>query len=206
MTPRITKLRQASQTAQPRISIERALLETEFYQANHGKYSTPALRALTFKHLCRNKAIYIGAEELIVGERGPAPKAVPTFPELTCHSERDLHTFNARTMTRYAVSEATRGEREIPPPNQSFLSSPTPDTPHCSSHLASLPGPLQDDCFMASGNRVVLRRAHPALHQWFAFLLTRKIPGKYSLDFFFFCSDLPLPLPPSFWHASKTWH
>ena len=106
MTSRIARLRQTSQTAQPRISIERALLETEFYQANYGKYSTPVLRALTFKHLCQNQTIYIGAEELIVGERGPAPKAVPTFPELTCHSARDLHTLNQRAMTRYAISEA----------------------------------------------------------------------------------------------------
>ncbi|WP_320040824.1 pyruvate formate lyase family protein [uncultured Desulfobacter sp.] len=56
------------------ISIERALIETHFYQENAGRYSLPVLRAKFFKTLCREKTIYIGEKELIVGERGPAPK------------------------------------------------------------------------------------------------------------------------------------
>ncbi len=46
------------------------------------------MRALAFHHLCEHKTLYIGEGELIVGERGPAPKAVPTYPELTCHTRR----------------------------------------------------------------------------------------------------------------------
>ncbi len=98
-------MREQSFKAQPCISAERALLVTEFYQENDGKFSVPVLRALNFKHLCENKTIYIGDDELIVGERGPYPKAVPTFPELTCHSEEDLKILDSRKMTRYAVSE-----------------------------------------------------------------------------------------------------
>ena len=105
MTPRIAKLRQKSFEAQPRISVERALLVTRFYEENHSKYSIPVLRALNFKNLCRQKTIYIGADELIVGERGPYPKAVSTFPELTCHSVKDLKILNTRSMTRYLVSD-----------------------------------------------------------------------------------------------------
>jgi pyruvate formate-lyase/glycerol dehydratase family glycyl radical enzyme len=105
MNPRIETLRLESFQAQPCISIERALLETAFYKENFGKYSTPVMRALTFKHLCEKKTIYIGDNELIVGERGPFPKAVPTFPELTCHSVEDLRTLDSRPMTRFAVSE-----------------------------------------------------------------------------------------------------
>ena len=56
-------------------------------------------------HLCRQKTIYLGPDELIVGERGPRPKAVPTFPELTCHSVEDLRILNSRLMTRYSISE-----------------------------------------------------------------------------------------------------
>jgi formate C-acetyltransferase len=63
----------------------------------------PVLRALNYKNLCEKKTIYIGDDELIVGERGPYPKAVPTFPELTCHSREDLKILNSRNMTRYAV-------------------------------------------------------------------------------------------------------
>jgi len=34
-----------------------------------------------------------------VGERGPFPKAVSTFPELTCHSAEDLKILNSREMS-----------------------------------------------------------------------------------------------------------
>jgi trans-4-hydroxy-L-proline dehydratase len=105
MNTRIKKLRNQSFNAEPCISIERALLETAFYKENEGKYSQPVMRALTFKHLCVHKTIYIGDDELIVGERGPFPKAVPTFPELTCHSVEDLRTLNDRKMTRFSISE-----------------------------------------------------------------------------------------------------
>lgn len=58
------------------------------------------LRARNFYEICKKKTIYIGDDELIVGERGPVPKAVPTFPELTCHTVEDLHTLNDRDMLR----------------------------------------------------------------------------------------------------------
>ena len=105
MNKRVARLRKASFEAKPSISIERAVLETEFYKKNEGKYSIPVLRALNFKNLCEKKTLYIGEDELIVGERGPFPKAVPTFPELTCHSVKDLKILNSRNMTRYTVSD-----------------------------------------------------------------------------------------------------
>ena len=104
MTPRVAVLRRQSFEAQPSISVERAVLVTQFYQENYGKCATPLLRALNFKNLCRKKTIYIDPNELIVGERGPYPKAVSTFPELTCHSVEDLDILNSREMTRYLVS------------------------------------------------------------------------------------------------------
>jgi pyruvate formate-lyase/glycerol dehydratase family glycyl radical enzyme len=106
MNKRIARLREQSFRTRPCISAERALLVTEFYRENDGKYSVPVLRALNFKNLCEKKAIYIGDGELIVGERGPFPKAVSTFPELTCHSLEDLKILDSRKMTRYAVDEA----------------------------------------------------------------------------------------------------
>ena len=105
MNQRTRKLRQESLDTPPSISAERAVLLTEFYQAEAGRHSIPVLRALSYLHLCRRKTIYIGAEELIVGERGPAPKVVPTFPELTCHSAEDLRILNSRPKTWYRVSE-----------------------------------------------------------------------------------------------------
>ncbi len=117
MNSRIATLRTESFATEPSISIERALLETSFYRENYGKYSLPVLRARCFHHLCAHKTIYIGAAELLVGERGPRPKAVPTFPELTCHSAEDLRILNSRAMTRYRVSEEDirRYEEEVIP-------------------------------------------------------------------------------------------
>ena len=42
--------------------------------------SAPMRRALAFQHLMEHKTICIGEGELIVGEKGPAPKATPTYP------------------------------------------------------------------------------------------------------------------------------
>lgn len=105
MTERTAKLREESLNARPRISHERALLMTEFYEKNQGRYSAPVMRAKAFYYLCQHKTIYIGNDELIVGERGPAPKATPTYPELTCHSIDDLQILNSRPKTNYAVDD-----------------------------------------------------------------------------------------------------
>jgi len=108
MNERIRRLREESFSAKPSFSAERALLTTEFYREWLGKISTPVLRAMNFRNLCERKAIWIGEGELIVGERGPRPKAVSSFPELTCHSEEDLAILDTRPMASYAVSEGDR--------------------------------------------------------------------------------------------------
>jgi formate C-acetyltransferase len=78
---------------------------TEFYSENLGRWSPPVLRARAFRFLCEKKTIWIGDSELIVGERGPRPKAVPTYPELTCHSLDDLRILDSRPKTRYRVPD-----------------------------------------------------------------------------------------------------
>jgi pyruvate-formate lyase len=117
MTGRVTRLRKQSRESQPCISHERAVLLTQFYRENDGVHPVPILRALAFKHLCENKKIYIGSEELIVGERGPGPMATSTYPELTCHSIEDLKILDSREKTSYSVSPETLAiyEAEIIP-------------------------------------------------------------------------------------------
>lgn len=105
MNDRIKRLRKQTFETEPSLSIERALIVTHFYKENEGKYPIPVLRALNFLEICKRKTLYIGKDELIVGERGPAPKAVPTFPELTCHSVEDLHILNTRELQRYTISQ-----------------------------------------------------------------------------------------------------
>lgn len=117
MNPRIQRLRKLSFEACPSLSIERALHQTEFYKENYGKFSIPVLRAMSFLDHCQKKTLYIGHDELIVGERGPAPKAVPTFPELTCHSVEDFHVLNSRKQQPYTISQKDidRYEAEVIP-------------------------------------------------------------------------------------------
>jgi len=105
MNDRIRRLRKQSVETQESLSIERALITTRFYKENYGKYSEPVMRALNFLEICKQKTIYIGDDELIVGERGPMPKSVPTFPELTCHSVEDFHVLNTRDQQRYIISQ-----------------------------------------------------------------------------------------------------
>ena len=117
MNDRIRRLRHESLTTPTTLSIERALIETAFYKENYGTMSTPVLRARNFYEICKKKTIYIGPDELIVGERGPRPKAVPTFPELTCHSVDDLHVLNERELQPYLISQddIDTYEREVIP-------------------------------------------------------------------------------------------
>jgi pyruvate-formate lyase len=105
MNDRTHALRQQSLDAVPTISEERAVLLTAFYAENQGRWSTPVLRGRAFAHLCEHKSLWIGDGELIVGERGPEPKATPTYPELTCHSLEDLRILDSRAKTWYRVSE-----------------------------------------------------------------------------------------------------
>lgn len=98
-------LREQSVNAEPSLTIERALIETEFYKKNDGRYSIPVMRAKNFYNLCAKKKIYIGDNELIVGERGPKPKAVPTFPELNCHSVEDFKVLRSREIQHYSISD-----------------------------------------------------------------------------------------------------
>ena len=108
MNERVARLREQSLAAKPYISSERAELMTEFYKKHAELASAPMRRALAFQHLMEEKAIYIGPGELIVGEKGPAPKAAPTFPELCCHSLRDLDVLDSRKKIPFAVSAEAR--------------------------------------------------------------------------------------------------
>ena len=117
MNERIKRLHKQSVETEPTLTIERALIETAFYKENYGKMPNCILRARNFYEICKKKTIYIGKDELIVGERGPVPKAVPTFPELTCHTVEDLHTLNTRDLQPYRISQEDidRYEQEVIP-------------------------------------------------------------------------------------------
>ena len=109
MTERVKKLREQSLNAINTMSHERAVLITEFYKSPKAQQvSVPELRAMSFEHIMMNKSICINDGELIVGERGPAPKATPTYPEVSLHSLEDLKMLNDRDKVSFKVSEDTK--------------------------------------------------------------------------------------------------
>ena len=109
MNERIRKLREQTLAAKPAISAERALLVTEFYKRPETRgLSMPMQHALAFKSIMEKKTIVFNDGELIVGERGPAPKATPTYPEVCIHSLQDLRYLNDRKKTAFASDEETR--------------------------------------------------------------------------------------------------
>ena len=109
MTERIKKLRTNSLNAVNSISAERALLVTEFYKSDITQSaSIPVRRALAFEYILKNKHICINDGELIVGERGPSPKATPTYPEVSLHSLEDLEILDSRPKVSFKSDKETR--------------------------------------------------------------------------------------------------
>ncbi len=109
MNERIRKLREQTLNAEPKISAERARLITEFYQSPVAQQvSVPVARALAFKYILEHKQLCVNDGELIVGERGPAPKETPTYPEISTHTARDLEILHTRPKIPFSSDEETR--------------------------------------------------------------------------------------------------
>ncbi|MCF7793219.1 MAG: glycyl radical protein [Candidatus Cloacimonetes bacterium] len=106
MTERIKKLRQDSLDAVNKITAERALLVTEFYKTILAEnLPIPIQRARCLQYIFKHKQICLNEGELIVGERGPAPKATPTYPEICLHSIQDLQILDSRPKVSFQVDE-----------------------------------------------------------------------------------------------------
>ncbi|HPR11109.1 MAG TPA: glycyl radical protein [Bacteroidales bacterium] len=118
ISPRVRKLREESLNAVEKLSPERALLVTRFYKSAAATgLSAPVLRARAFEYILRNKNLYAGEGELIVGERGPAPKETPTYPEISLHSPDDLDILDSREKVSFRVEPQVKEiyEKEIIP-------------------------------------------------------------------------------------------
>ncbi|MDF1558684.1 MAG: glycyl radical protein [Bacteroidales bacterium] len=109
MTERVMRLREQSLNATETLTAERAQLITRFYSSREAVgLSAPLLRARAFEYLLQNKAICINEGELIVGERGPAPKATPTYPEISLHSMQDLEILDGREKVSFRVDDEVK--------------------------------------------------------------------------------------------------
>jgi len=118
MNERVAKLRAQSVNTKPYISAERAELITDFYQSGIAmEQSAPIVRGLALQYIMSRKYICINDGELIVGERGPAPKATYTYPELCCHTLEDFEIMARRSKTSFDVSDEVKkiyADRIIP--------------------------------------------------------------------------------------------
>ncbi len=109
MNQRVSKLREQSISIKPYITSERAELVTDFYRGDAPlQFPTPVVRAMCLAHIMSHKKICINDGELIVGERGPAPKATYTYPELCCHSLEDFEIMTRRSRTSFQVSSEVK--------------------------------------------------------------------------------------------------
>jgi len=109
ISERVRKLREQSVKAVEKLSPERALLITRFYKSDESQgLSAPVKRAKAFEYFLRKKILYIGEGELIVGERGPAPKETPTYPEINLHSLHDLEILDSREKVSFRVDSEVK--------------------------------------------------------------------------------------------------
>ena len=109
MNQRIKTLRENSLKATNCISSERAELITRFYRdLNKLEDPVPVQRAKAFAYFLEYKELCILPGELIVGERGPKPKATPTYPEVSLHSLADLEMLHSRKKVSFKADEACR--------------------------------------------------------------------------------------------------
>jgi len=109
MNERIKRLREESLAAVNTLSAERALLVTRYYQSDEiRKLSVPVQRASCFEYILKHKSLCILPGELIVGERSPAPKSTPTYPEVNLHTIKDLEVLHNRKKVNFLSDDETR--------------------------------------------------------------------------------------------------
>jgi formate C-acetyltransferase len=89
----------------PEICIERAEIFTESYK-KYEQYPIIEKRARSLATVLREMSIYIGDEELIVGNQASVPRAAPLFPEYAYEFVLDeLDEFEHRESDRFIISE-----------------------------------------------------------------------------------------------------
>lgn len=94
----------------PEICLERGRIYTEEY------FSDPSLpvvirRANSFRRFLEEMTLYIGDDDLLLGNTASKPLAAPLFPEYAVDwIEQELDTFGSRESQRFVVPEGARDE------------------------------------------------------------------------------------------------
>lgn len=109
ISQRVKDVRDESRTKKPLISSERAEILTDFYKNhNNPDDSIPVQRAKSFHYLLSHMSIPIEKGQCIIGIRGTDIKEVPTYPEICCHTLKDLHILDSRKKNPYLVSKEVK--------------------------------------------------------------------------------------------------
>ncbi len=93
----------------PTVCHERAAIVTECYDRLAGELSPILLRAHALAAVLDRMSIFIGPDELIVGNQASRPRAAPVFPEYAWEwILEELDSLPARTADRFAVPTESR--------------------------------------------------------------------------------------------------
>lgn len=107
-SPRVQKKLAAFVNIQPEVCVERALLVTKAYQETEG-LPVYVRRAHALETILDNMTIFIGDDELIVGNQCSKPRSSPIFPEFSCNwIEPELDTMAHRDGDAFQISEENK--------------------------------------------------------------------------------------------------
>ncbi|MBI5518586.1 MAG: glycyl radical protein [Desulfovibrio sp.] len=94
----------------PAICHERAVLITEAYRQNEQQPSS-IKRARALEAILAGVSIFIGDDEIIVGNQASKPRSAPIFPEFSCQwIEDELDRLEKRTADVFLISEETKAK------------------------------------------------------------------------------------------------
>jgi formate C-acetyltransferase len=107
-SPRVQKKLAAFVNIQPEVCVERALLVTKAYQETEG-LPVYVRRAHALETVLDNMTIFIGDDELIVGNQCSKPRSAPIFPEFSCEwIEPEMDTMAHRDGDAFLISEENK--------------------------------------------------------------------------------------------------
>lgn len=101
---RTERLNHEMRSVRPSVCVERARIVTESYRETEGM-PVVLRRAHALKALLEQMTIFIGADELIVGNHGSKLRSTPIFPEFGSLSRKELEYMPVRNVDTLDISE-----------------------------------------------------------------------------------------------------
>ncbi|MEI6873789.1 MAG: glycyl radical protein [Spirochaetota bacterium] len=110
MTGRIARIKDEVLSTPPSICIERARIYTRVY-AEHEHLPIVRRRALALRRCLEEMTLWIGKDELVVGNHASRNRAAPIFPEYAvAWIEKEIATIDDRPAESYRIDAASKAE------------------------------------------------------------------------------------------------